>query len=146
MSIPEYHFYHGAALSVLVSSQPFTGLTRITDISSAYAVNNMIGLYVKRATNEDSPWQFTFTEDHQSEIRRLFQRFGEKSFVALVCHHTGICLLSYGEYRNVVEEDFTKQRTVIVRRPGAGGFRVSGHGGNHSGVVPLNRYPDGLFA
>ena len=35
--IPEYQFYHGAALAVLVSRREFTGLSRIVDLGAAYA-------------------------------------------------------------------------------------------------------------
>lgn len=145
MAIGEYHFYHGAALSVLVSRTEFTGLSRIVDIGPAYAVNNVIGLYVKHTTRNDSPWQFTFTPDHQDEIRKLFNRFGDRIFIALVCGNTGICILKYGEYANTLSEDFNNQKALIVRRPSGRGFRVSGSAGKLKGVIPLNRYPEVLF-
>jgi len=144
--IPEYQFYHGAALSVLVSRREFTGLSRIVDLGSAYAVNNTLGLYIKHATKSDSPWQFTFTPDNQQEIRKLFQRFDEKTFVALVCGQRGICLLTFGEYAATLPEDFNSQKVLIVRRPSGGGFRVSGSAGRRMrGVISLSRYPEGLF-
>lgn len=143
--IARYHFYHGAALSMLVSRNEFTGLSRITDLGSAYAINNVVGLYVKHATNGSTPWQFTFIPDHQHEMRGLFQRFGDRTYVALVCGRQGICLLTYGEYAGVLEEDFNNQKALVVRRPSGGGFRVSGSGGRLDRVIALNRYPEGLF-
>ena len=145
MSIAEYHFYHGAALSVLVSRIEFTGLSRITDIGPAYAVNNVIGLYIKHSTIKLSPWQFTFTQDHQSEIRKLFQRFDDRTFIGLVCGNSGICLLKYGEYANTLEEDFNNQKTLTVRRPAGGGFRVVGSAKKLKGVISLSRFPEALF-
>lgn len=145
MTIADYHFYHGAALSVLVSRNEFTGLSRITDLGPAYAINNMIGLYVKHASNKRSPWQFTFHPDHQNEIRQLFDRFHERTFVAFVCGDTGICLLSYGQYSATLQEDFTTQKPLNVRRPRGHGFRVSGQGGSLRNIIPLNRFPEGLF-
>ena len=142
--IPDYHFYHGAALSTLVSRTEFAGLTRMG--TSAYAVNNIIGLYIKHASKRSSPWQFTFSPDNQRDVRSLFQRYDRKTFIALVCGHHGICLLTYGEYAATLSEDFTNQRVLTVRRPPGGGFRVSGSAGNRlNGVVALNRYPRELF-
>jgi hypothetical protein len=145
MSIADYHFYHGAALSILVSQSDFTGLSRIPDLGNAYAVNNMTGLYIKRATADNSPWLFNFHPEHQTDIRNLFQRFNEKTFIALVCGKTGICLLQYGSYANVLEEDFNNQKTLTIKRPQSGGFRVVGQNQQLKGVVPIKNYPDGLF-
>ncbi|MCJ7577199.1 MAG: hypothetical protein MUO91_01980 [candidate division Zixibacteria bacterium] len=142
--IPEFHFYHGVALSKLVSHNQFTGLTRITNPGSAYAVNNAFGLHIKHSTKPKGPWQFTFTPDQQEEIRKLFQRFNEKTFIVLVCGKVGICLLKYGEYADTLQEDFRNQKVLMVSRRSGGGFRVSGSV-RMKGVVPLNRYPGGLF-
>jgi hypothetical protein len=144
--ISEYHFYHGAALSILVSRTEFTGLSRIPDLGSAYAVNNAVGLYIKHASRANGPWQFTFAPDHQREVRELFQKFNGKTFIALVCGRRGICLLEYGEYAATLPEVFKNQRVLIVRRPSGGGFRVSGGAGKLKGVISSSRYPNGLFA
>lgn len=145
MTIPDYHFYHGLALSVLISRNAFTGLSRITDIGPAYAVNNMIGLYIKHASNNRSPWQFTFHPDHQEEIRKLFDRYHNRTFLALVCGNAGICLLKFGQYSAILNPDYTTQKPMLLRRPRGGGFHVSGPAGEYRRVIPLNRFPEGLF-
>ena len=127
--IPEYHFYHGAALSTLVSRTEFTVVSRIDNLGSAYAVNNVVGLYIKHATKPNGPWQFTFAPEHQQEIRTLFQRYDNQTFIALVCGHQGVCLLGFGEYAAVLPEDFSHQKVLHVRRSSGGGFRVSGSAG-----------------
>jgi hypothetical protein len=64
-NIADYHFYHGAALSLIVSEGSFTGLARMQDIgASVYAINHDIGLFIKHSTIDISPWQFTFLADH----------------------------------------------------------------------------------
>ena len=146
MPIAEKHFYHGAALSLIAARGEFTALRRLREeCRSAYAVNDNVGIYVKHSKAEYGPWQFNFLPDHQTEVRDLFRAKGERTFIVLVCGHTGVCLLTYGEYANVVDENFKEQEAVLVERKGAGGFRVRGAGGALERVVPLNRFPDGLF-
>jgi hypothetical protein len=146
MSIAEYHFYHGAALSLIVSRGEFTGLVRIPEIGgAAYAVNHDIGVYIKHTTNSSGPWQFNFHAGHQEAIRNLFNRYKEKTFVALVCGDVGVCLLKYGEYAAVIDENFKEQEGLSVEKPEGGGFRVQGASGQFGKVIPLNRFPSQIF-
>ncbi|MBI4797068.1 MAG: hypothetical protein HY790_14735 [Deltaproteobacteria bacterium] len=146
MTISDYHFYHGAALSLIVSRGEFTGLARIKDAgSAAFAVNHDIAVYVKHATNSSSPWQFNFHPEHQEAIRNLFNKYKEKTFIALVCGKVGVCLLEYGEYAAVIDENFKEQEGLYVEKPEGGGFRVQGGSGKLNKVMPLNRFPIYIF-
>jgi len=69
----------------------------------------------------------------------------EKTYLALVCGKIGICLLEYGEYAGVLEENFDEQRYLIVKRPEGGGFRVNGASKEIPNVIPLNRFPRRIF-
>jgi hypothetical protein len=62
-----------------------------------------------------------------------------------VCGRVGVCLLEYGEYSGVIEENFSDQRYLIVKRPEGGGFRVNGANKEHHSVIPLNRFPTRIF-
>ena len=74
MSISDKSFYHGAVLYEITQSEQFTSINRVPnfDSSCTYLLNCNIGLYVKYSTLNISPWQFTFTKEHQNEVRRLF--------------------------------------------------------------------------
>src|SRR6266496_3722016 len=99
MPIADYHFFDGAALSLITGRGEFTALTRLPDLSGrAYAVNHDTGIYVKHATTGTTRWQFTFVPEHQEAIRDMFQKYGDKTFVVLVCARVGVCALTYGEY------------------------------------------------
>jgi len=81
----------------------------------------------------------------QTALRDLFNSKQEKTFVVMVCNKVGICAIPYGEYRNALGEDFTKQRSIFVKRNPNGGFKVGGSGGDIRRVIPLSDFPDCLF-
>jgi hypothetical protein len=147
MPIPDYHFYHGAALSLIVAQGEFTGLAKMPALgTAAYAVNHDIGVYIKHTTNSLSPWQFNFKPEHQTAIRDLFKKYSEKTFIALVCGREGVCIIEYGEYASVIDENFDEQEMLSVERPGGGGFRVQGGAGKLPKIVPVNRFPTHMFS
>jgi hypothetical protein len=148
MAIPNYHFYDGAALSYITARGEFTALTRIGGIPGrGYAVNHDRRIYIKHATSETGPWQFTFAPEHQDAIRDLFNAAGaNKTFVVLVCGPVGVCALTYGEYAGALSEDFGSQRTLTVTRPTGGSFHVHGAGGEVVHAIPLNSFPECIFA
>lgn len=144
--IANYHFYDGAALSLITDRGEFTALTRFPDVAGrAYAVNHDKGIYVKHSTTNGTHWQFTFAPEHQAAVRDLFKKYDNKTFIVLICGEVGICAISYGEYSAALDENFKAQRALTVERPSGGGFRVHGPGGYVKGVVPLNRFPGCLF-
>ena len=146
MAIAKKHFFHGAALSLITVRGEFTGLARLKDLgAAAYAVNHNIGIYIKHTEKEDSPWTFGFSPEHQEAMQQLNARYGDHAFLVLVCPPAGVCLLTYGQYQQAIDENLTEQENIIVRRPGGGGFRVSGANGRVPGVIPVNRFPELLF-
>lgn len=146
MAIAGKHFYHGAALSLITDHVDFVGLSRIKDIASnAFALNNNIGVFVKHTEGKASPWVFGFTPEHQEAVRHLFDRFKKRAFVVCVCPPAGICILTYGEYAAVIDENFNVQGNLTIKRPSGGGFRVNGPKGQLKPIIPLKRFPQLLF-
>ncbi len=87
------------------------GLARVEQFGSgAYAVNHDIGVFIKHTTHDDSPFQFTFSADHQQAIRDVFRHYDNQTFLVLVCGEVGICALTCGEYASVIDENFKEQR------------------------------------
>lgn len=145
MPIPDFHFYHGAAISQIVALGTFTGLARFEGGSAAYAINHDIGLYIKHSTLKNGPWQFNFSAEHQEVVKNLFRRYAAKTFIALVCCKVGVCLIEYGEYAEVLDENFEEQEILTVNRPRGGSFRVHGAAGFLTRTIPLNRFPEYIF-
>jgi hypothetical protein len=147
MPIPERAFFHGAALFEITESEHFTSMNKVSDIDSpsAYLLNHDTGLYVKHTTEDGGPWRFTFTPDHQDHFRRLFDRYGEKTFAVLVCGRVGICVVNYGILAGCVDLNHTDAEWLEVSRPNGGSFRVRGVKGEYERAIPLNAFPRVLF-
>ena len=142
----EYHFFHGAALSLIVAENRFTSINRASRLgSNCYIVNHDGGLFIKHASNDNSPWLFNFSPENQEDIRNLFNRYTDKTFLALVCGRDGVCLLQYGYYAAAIDENFTEQEFLTVERPLGGGYRVHGAGGQIGRIIRLNEFPGGIF-
>ncbi|GAB7389341.1 hypothetical protein BSNK01_31790 [Bacillaceae bacterium] len=78
-------------------------------------------------------------------MRRMYERFGEKAFLLLICANDWICLINYEEYKACIDENFVETEWLEVTRPDGGGFRVRGKNGTLSRVVPLSDFPRVLF-
>ena len=58
--IDKQEFYHGAALSRLLSN---SSCCRIRKVDGGYIVNDAVFLLIKYTTKHRSPWRFTFSND-----------------------------------------------------------------------------------
>jgi hypothetical protein len=144
--IDDYHYYHGAALALIAEHGAFTSINKFPAIKSrgVYLLNHNTALYVKHSTMDGLRWRFTFAPEHQVDIRKIFDNFGERTFVVLVCNNL-ICLLTYGEYASCLDENFKEDEWLEVWRPEGGGFRVRGAVDELDHIVALNRFPNQLF-
>jgi hypothetical protein len=144
--IDTYHYYHGAALALIAENSSFTSINKFPGINShsAYLLNHNVALYIKHSTMDGSRWRFNFTPDHQQLIRKLFDNLGDRTFIVLVCNNL-VCLLTYGEYKTCLDENFQENEWLEVWRPEGGGFRVRGANGELGNIIPINRFPNHLF-
>lgn len=149
MAIPQRSFYHGAALAEITEDPHFTSINRIArvDCSSAYQVNHNIGIYIKYSATprEENVWHFTFTPDHQDEVRTLFDIYGDKTYLVFVCNDVGICIVEFGVFASIVDMNHRDNEWCEVFRPNGGSFRVRGARGAHRRAIPINSFPRVLF-
>lgn len=118
--IREFEKYHGAVLCRLCSGpSPPLSIARFSKQSNAaYVLNNCCGLYIKHSGARLSPWSFTFRREHQDEILKLNESYGEV-FVVLVCHDDGAVVLNFQELKEIMDEDHQATEWISVqRRPG----------------------------
>ncbi|MBM7856171.1 hypothetical protein JOC37_002604 [Desulfohalotomaculum tongense] len=144
--IDEYHYYHGAPLAIISQHPSFSSINKptYTKSRSIYLLNHNKGLYIKHSTAGQMQWRFSFSPEHQEEIRDLFDKYPDSTFIILVCNNT-ICCITYGEYAACIDENFNEVEWLEVWRPQGGGFRVRGAAGELSYIVHLNRFPSILF-
>lgn len=91
-------FFHGVLLSKLLDYQELSIVKH--RYLSAYIINNR-AYYIKYCKNRVSPWTFSFSEAHVSELNNLSRQY-IRVFVILVCNEDGICCLNYEEFKTVI--------------------------------------------
>lgn len=100
-------FFHGVLLTKLLDHEQLN--IKKYPYFSAYIINNR-AYYIKYSKNRISPWTFSFSEIHITELINLKKKFGEV-FIALVCNEDGICCINYQEFRVIIaieNKDFPK--------------------------------------
>jgi hypothetical protein len=103
--INEFEFYHGVAFARMlhvmqkeVAIKPYS-----PSDNAAYVVNGTIGIYVKYSTKRLSPWRFSFQQKHRDNIVAMENDLGA-AFVLLVCNDDGIVILTFDEFKQVLNE------------------------------------------
>lgn len=144
--IDEYQYYHGGALVKLAEHASFTSINKPPNVASrsSYLVNHNTALYIKHSTAGQNDWRFTFAPEHQEEICRLAEQFGDRTYIVLVCSNL-VCLVHYDEYVACIDSDDSATNWLNVYRPDGGGFRLRGSQGELNRVIPLNGFPRKIF-
>ncbi|MGG1531477.1 MULTISPECIES: hypothetical protein [Brevibacillus] len=149
MAIRDWHFKHGAALAIIINEREYQSITKLDEhTQSEYLLNNNTGLYIKHASEDedhDNKWKFWFTPIHQEQVQAMFDRFGERAYIVLVCGNDWVCVINYHDYKNCIDENFEENEWLEVTRPEGGGYRVRGKLGLLGRVVPKGDFPRVLF-
>jgi hypothetical protein len=117
LALREYEFYHGAALTRLVSIAEAVYVARLDEVGSGcYALNQKIGALIKYATDRMTPWSFTFTAEHKQALSELRSRYDEV-LVLLVCRDDGMVALSYDATMLLIGEGQGTASVSVARRP-----------------------------
>jgi hypothetical protein len=136
---------HGAVLARLVREGGSVRLRLHGAGRSAYVVDECVALYIKYSTSRMSPWSFSFSREHQEDIRSLGDEIGLVCLV-LVCGEDGMVCLTEPELREVLDDRFEDIEWVRAsRRPGTQ-FGIAGSDGRLRLKVPDSAFPEKLFA
>lgn|GEM_PF-1540122 len=81
----------------------------------------------------------------QETVRKLFSKYDEKTYLALVCGKIGVCLLQYREYLALIYENFIQQEIISVAITKHGRFRVQGPKGQLKKAILMKRFPEAIF-
>jgi len=91
-------FFHGVLFTKLLDCQELN--IRNHPYFSAYIINNR-AYYIKYSRSRISPWSFSFSETHVSELVDLKRQY-ENVYIVLICNEDGICCLNFEEFKTVI--------------------------------------------
>ena len=139
--------YLGCVLSCVVdNSDGPVIIQRIYDgVAGFYMLNDKVPMFIKYTTKRHSPWSFTFTRSHQVQQQTYRDQFGE-CLMVFVCGQDGIVALSHDNFRNVLNENFESQESVIIKRRHAKMYQISGRDGKLGHKVGRNSLTEILYA
>lgn len=92
------HFFHGVLFTKLLDYQELN--IKKHQYFSAYIINNRI-YYIKYSKNRISPWSFSFSQVHITELIELKKQYQEV-YIVLICNEDGICCLNFTEFKTVI--------------------------------------------
>lgn len=130
--IPDYKFYHGAALGELIDISPvdiIVGELREQGRLGSYILDNRIGMHVKHSTARLTPWQFTLTLSNMADCAELRRRF-QTVFVVFVCGSDGIVALDLFEVVSLINGASGDQAWLRIERRRGKWYSVYGVAGN----------------
>ncbi|HEV2679325.1 MAG TPA: hypothetical protein VGV14_02390 [Rhodanobacter sp.] len=128
--IREYKLYHGAVLADIVAMHggPVTLRPEVEGGRLLnYAVNEVVGLQVKYATQRLRPWHFNFSSSHINSLSILASTYAA-SFVVLVCHTDGMIAIDAAEVIASLESE-AEQMWLRADRKKREMYRVHGPAG-----------------
>jgi len=143
--IHEFEFYHGAVLAKIALDGRDASIRSYESPSrSSYVIDGKIGLYIKHSTSRLTPWTFSFTKEHQDEIKKMESEFG-RVYVALVCDKDGIACLSFRELKYVLDDVHGDSEWIRVSRRPREKYTIKGSDGKLRFKVAYSDFPSKLF-
>ncbi len=122
-------FFHGVLLTKLLDYRELNVINH--QYFSAYIINNR-AYYVKYSKSRISPWSFSFSKAHVSELISLKEE-NENVYVVLICNEDGICCLNFEEFRTVISvENSNYPKWVKATRQKREKYAVTGSDGKLS--------------
>lgn len=127
--IKDFSRYHGAAIIELVESID-DGLS-IRSLSSAgfYIVDDFLPIYVKYSTSRKGPWVFNFGKLHQTLEQELVDEFGD-CLTVFVCGKDGMAAICHAQLKQLLDEEFEDQESVIIKRRHKQMYQIRGKNGS----------------
>ena len=145
--LKEFEFFHGVVFARILhggKNIPANIKSYPTPDNASYVVNNEIGSYIKYSSKRMSPWRFSFEKEHQDEILKLKNEFGEV-YTILVCNDDGIVCLCFKELKEVLDSQHDIVEWISVARGPRERYAVKGHDGRLRFKVGNSDFPKKIF-
>jgi hypothetical protein len=91
-----------------------------------------------------TPWRFTFTPEHQTEIDVMHAGL-EDVFLLLVCNDDGFVCLSYAELKCLLDSQHDPIEWISATRHKREMYAVKGSNGELDFKIGQNDFPSKLF-
>jgi hypothetical protein len=145
--IKEFEFFHGVVFArILHGMQRLVSIRAFEPSSNAsYVLDDKIGIYIKYSSKRITPWRFTFSKDHGSEIESL-KAGVPRVFILLVCNDDGVVCLSYQELKQILNDPGDRFQWVSATRHKREMYSVRGSDGSLEFKVGKKDFPEKLFA
>ena len=139
--INEFEFYHGVAFARMLhviqkelAIKPYS-----PSDNAAYVVNGSIGVYIKYSSKRLSPWRFSFQHKHRDQVLAMKKDVGDV-FVLLVCNDDGIVILTFDEFRQVLNQTHGGVEWISATRNRRQMYSIKGSDGKLSFKVGKDEF------
>lgn len=136
--VADYSFYHGAFLHQLILQYGKAIVIEPCDQHgrpNTYLLNSRIGVLIKHSTKRLSPWTFTFTKDHLSEIHALYE-YTKRVYGCFVCGEDGIACVLANDFIPLIGSAESDQAWLRFDRRARQMYRISGSNGELTNKLP----------
>jgi hypothetical protein len=144
--IKEFEFFHGVVFArILHGTQRLVSIKAFEPSSNAsYVLDDKIGIYIKYSAKRMTPWRFTFSQQHRTEIKQLHASI-PNVFIALVCNDDGVVCLSYNELEGILDDQQEGFQWISATRHKREMYSIEGSDGRLEFKVGKNDFPAKLF-
>lgn len=145
MALNEYEFYNGVVLNRLIrKGKPIKIDVFPTSGNNSFMINEKVGLYIKYSTKKISPWRFSFTREHQEEMK-IMRDLLENIYLILICGKDGIACIEYEELKQVLDEYYEEVEWVSASRLKREQYSIKGSNGKLDFKIADTDYPRKIF-
>jgi len=150
--ISEENFRHGYIISQVVSElcliegvsvRVNNSLTRSGYRVSVFLDKKTVGefgLYVKSSSKRRSPWRYTFTRDHQTDIDFLYQEHTQV-FTLFINRDDGVACLSHQLLKELLDDVHEETEWVSVASRVGSRYSLKGKDGELDKKISRNDFP-----
>ena len=142
--IDEYELYHGAVFSILLKKRKIEIEPYKSNNKCSYILGGKNGIFIKHSVKRRSPWYFSFSKNHQDDIKDMNQKLN-KVFLLLVCGKDGIVCLSFNELKNVLDENYLESESIGIHRNKRQKYLVKGTDGKLRYKIGINEFPNKIL-
>ena len=145
MALNEYEFFNGVVLNRLIrKGKPIKIDIFPTSGNNSFMINDKVGLFLKYSAKKISSWRFSFTREHQEEMKIMKDLLSDV-YLILICGRDGIACIEYEELKIVLDEYFEDVEWVSASRLKREKYSIKGSNGKLDFKIADSDFPKKIF-